>query len=198
MDMLDDWLHALRSWAKDNGNVRELWLFGSRAQGCARPNSDVDLAIALMPDKGTGSSPFGELFCLKIQMESGELKAIVGRHVSFEGMVPGAAGHDWDSMVRCFGIRLWSREESSSSAMPLLILKRAGGGGWERARPRRWCRRRADHARFRADTRAGEGGGDGGVREELAAVAGGEEVNEPARPGRDLLPRPERPSHRLR
>ena len=57
MDMPDDWLRELRSWAKDNGNVRELWLFGSRAQGCARPDSDVDLAIALVPSKRSERRP---------------------------------------------------------------------------------------------------------------------------------------------
>jgi predicted nucleotidyltransferase len=38
-----------RSWASANGNVRELWLFGSRAKGNSRPESDVDLALVLMP-----------------------------------------------------------------------------------------------------------------------------------------------------
>jgi predicted nucleotidyltransferase len=130
MDMPDDWLRELRSWAKDNGNVRELWLFGSRAQGCARPDSDVDLAIAFMPDTGAGSSPLANFGALRSTWRA-RLKEIVGRHVSFEGMVPGAADPDWDSMVRCFGIRLWSRDESSSRPMPLLILKPAGGDAYD-------------------------------------------------------------------
>ena len=50
MDMSDEWLRGLRAWASANANVRELWLFGSRADGHAKPESDVDLAIALMPD----------------------------------------------------------------------------------------------------------------------------------------------------
>jgi predicted nucleotidyltransferase len=49
MDMPKVWLRDLRAWASANGNVRELWLFGSRADGHARPDSDVDIAIALMP-----------------------------------------------------------------------------------------------------------------------------------------------------
>ena len=31
MDMRDEWLHDLRSWASKNESVRELWLYGSRA-----------------------------------------------------------------------------------------------------------------------------------------------------------------------
>jgi predicted nucleotidyltransferase len=37
MDMRDEWLIGVRAWAGNNGNVRELWLFGSRATGRARP-----------------------------------------------------------------------------------------------------------------------------------------------------------------
>jgi predicted nucleotidyltransferase len=124
MDMPHEWLRELCLWAKANRNVRELWLFGSRAQGCSRPDSDVDLAIALMPPESkTQWSSFTNWFFDKSWKR--QLEEIVGRHVSFEGMVPDAAGPDWDSMVRCFGIRLWSREEASSSPMPSLILKRA-------------------------------------------------------------------------
>ena len=53
MDMRDEWLRDLRSWASKNESVRELWLYGSRARGNSREESDIDLAIALMP-------PFGE------------------------------------------------------------------------------------------------------------------------------------------
>lgn len=43
MDMPEQWLRDLRNWASANGNVRELWLFGSRAAGRSRPDSDVVL-----------------------------------------------------------------------------------------------------------------------------------------------------------
>jgi predicted nucleotidyltransferase len=49
MDMQPEWLRGLREWAQSNDAVRQLWLFGSRARGDARENSDVDLALALMP-----------------------------------------------------------------------------------------------------------------------------------------------------
>jgi predicted nucleotidyltransferase len=134
MDMPDDWLRELRSWAKDNGSVRELWLFGSRAQGCAQPDSDVDLALALVPSKKANDDrAFTNYFFSKDQWKQ-QLEDIVGRHVSLETISPDMSGPDWDSMVRCFGIRLWSRDGSSSHPMPTLILKRATasrqGGEW--------------------------------------------------------------------
>jgi len=52
MDTQPEWLRGLREWAAANGNVRQLWLFGSRARGDSRPDSDVDIALALMPGDG--------------------------------------------------------------------------------------------------------------------------------------------------
>ena len=49
VDMRNEWISGLRLWAEANGNVRQLWLFGSRARGEARENSDVDIALALIP-----------------------------------------------------------------------------------------------------------------------------------------------------
>jgi predicted nucleotidyltransferase len=125
MDMRDDWLHGLRSWASANDSVRELWLFGSRASGCSRPDSDVDLALALMPPRRKNDDPaFANWGAFKGQWRR-ELEGIVGCHVSLEVIRPAMSGPDWDSMVRCFGVRLWSRVDRSFSPMPQLILKRA-------------------------------------------------------------------------
>jgi predicted nucleotidyltransferase len=52
MDMRDEWIAALRAWAAKNDCVRELWLFGSRAKGTSEPESDIDIALALMPPDG--------------------------------------------------------------------------------------------------------------------------------------------------
>jgi predicted nucleotidyltransferase len=124
MDMPDEWLRGLRSWASANDCVRELWLFGSRATGETRPESDVDLAVALMPPAGNTDWAFAT-YCESKPEWKRQLEKIVGRHVSLEPIAPDAAGPDWDSMVRCFGVRLWSRVDSSFSPMPSLILKRA-------------------------------------------------------------------------
>ena len=36
-------------WAQETNAVHELWLFGSRAKDTARRDSDVDIAVSLMP-----------------------------------------------------------------------------------------------------------------------------------------------------
>jgi predicted nucleotidyltransferase len=70
MDMRDEWLRGLRAWASDNGNVRELWLFGSRATGRSHPDSDVDIAVALMPAAGGTDWAPGNYFFIACQMEA--------------------------------------------------------------------------------------------------------------------------------
>ncbi|MCJ2068147.1 nucleotidyltransferase domain-containing protein [Methylobacterium sp. J-030] len=49
MDLHQTAVDAIRTWAAGNENVAEVWLFGSRAKGTARPDSDVDLALVLVP-----------------------------------------------------------------------------------------------------------------------------------------------------
>lgn len=63
VDMRNEWISGLRLWAEANGNVRQLWLFGSRARGEARENSDVDIALALIPlgHNSTGPPPIDKV-----------------------------------------------------------------------------------------------------------------------------------------
>jgi predicted nucleotidyltransferase len=105
IDMPDEWLRGLRSWAIDNGSLRELWLFGSRAEGRSRPDSDVDLAVALMPATDGTDWALGNYFALHGEWKR-LLEAIVGRHVSLEAIVPGTPE---DEAVRRAGTMLWSR-----------------------------------------------------------------------------------------
>jgi predicted nucleotidyltransferase len=62
MDMREEWLRDLRSWASKNESVRQLWLFGSRARGDSREDSDVDLALALIPPVGKHDFALHRLF----------------------------------------------------------------------------------------------------------------------------------------
>jgi len=103
MDMQEEWLSGLRSWASNNGSVRELWLFGSRATGRSRPDSDVDIAIALMPPTDGTDWALGNFFALDGDWRR-ELEAIVGRHVSLEVIVPDTPE---DEAVRRCGALLW-------------------------------------------------------------------------------------------
>ena len=83
MDMRDEWLRDLRSWASKNESVRELWLYGSRARGDSREDSDIDLAIALMPPVGEHDWARGNYYALGDGWQR-ELETIVGRRVSLE------------------------------------------------------------------------------------------------------------------
>jgi predicted nucleotidyltransferase len=106
MDMRDEWLHDLRAWAKANGNVRELWLFGSRANGRSRPESDVDIAIVLMRATGGTDWALGNYFALHSDWKR-ELEEIVGRHVSLETI---RLGTKENATVRSSGTLLWARD----------------------------------------------------------------------------------------
>ena len=104
--MREEWLRDLRSWASKNQSVRQLWLFGSRARGDSRDDSDIDLAIALMPPVGKHDWALGNYTALADGVWQRELESIVGRHVSLEVIVP---GNNADVRVRRCGRLLWAR-----------------------------------------------------------------------------------------
>ncbi len=105
MEMRDEWLRGLRAWASKNDNVRELWLFGSRADGTSRSESDVDIGIGLMPPNGKHDWALGNYFALKDEWRR-ELEAVVGRHVSLENITPDEPGA---ARVRKWTL-LWERK----------------------------------------------------------------------------------------
>lgn len=107
MDMRDEWLCGLRSWASANQSVRELWLFGSRATGRSRPDSDVDLAVSLVPPVGQDNPALGHYTARGDEWQE-QLEAIVGRHVSLEVIAPGT---NEDAEVRRTGVLLRSRDQ---------------------------------------------------------------------------------------
>ena len=101
-NMRDDWIAKLQQWAAHNPHVRELWLFGSRAKGEPQPDSDVDIAVLLMP--GTlAALTYTDCF----DEWKDALRAIVGTDVSLEPIGP---GFPLDSEVRSTGVLLWSRD----------------------------------------------------------------------------------------
>lgn len=46
MDISETQLRSIQSWALHEPFIKEVYLFGSRAKGTSRPDSDVDIAIA--------------------------------------------------------------------------------------------------------------------------------------------------------
>jgi predicted nucleotidyltransferase len=102
-----EWLRGLREWAEANDAVCQLWVFGSRARGDAREDSDIDIALALaMPLKGRGDQALGAYFHLESEWKR-QLQAIVGIDVSLGVIVP---GEEADIRVRREGRLIWTRE----------------------------------------------------------------------------------------
>lgn len=106
MDMRDEWLAALRQWAANNEAVKELWVFGSRAKGNARPDSDIDVAVLLMPPiEGTDWAMFAyfdNFYCWK-----GQLRFAVDWNVDLVAIGP---KFEMEEEVKATGVRVWARE----------------------------------------------------------------------------------------
>ena len=85
MDISENELQGIRKWASQTASVKEVWLFGSRANGRARPDSDIDLAIELMPPAGNHDWALGSYTRFGDEWQR-ELAKITGRHVSLELM----------------------------------------------------------------------------------------------------------------
>ena len=52
MSELEQAKQVLQSWAATKPFVRRLWIYGSRAKGLQRPESDLDVAIEFDPNDG--------------------------------------------------------------------------------------------------------------------------------------------------
>jgi predicted nucleotidyltransferase len=104
--MRDEWITALKCWAAGNGSVLELWLFGSRAKGTAHEDSDIDIALLLMPPDGDHNWALGNYFVLFDDWKA-ELRSAVNWPVSLVAIGP---KFDMDEEVRRTGVRLWRRQ----------------------------------------------------------------------------------------
>ena len=91
MDMKAEWFAYIECWALNNANVREIWLFGSRAEDRARPDSDIDLAITLMPPSGNHDWALGN-YVAKGDEWQRELIAALKWDVDLTMLPPGFTG----------------------------------------------------------------------------------------------------------
>ena len=89
--------------------VAALWLFGSRARGAARPDSDHDLAIELRPKIRDHDWAFGDFICEGDRWKA-QLRRIVRSDVSLVGFRDDLPGK-FDPRID--GICLWRREARS-------------------------------------------------------------------------------------
>jgi len=112
MDMKEEWLVALRAWASGNNCIRGMWLFGSRARGVARPDSDIDIALDLMPPSGKTNWALAA-YVESFKVWKADLQAAVDWDVSLIAIGP---GFDLDDVVRMTGVCIWARDEIDNSA----------------------------------------------------------------------------------
>ncbi len=74
-------IEQLRRWAAERPAIAAIWLFGSQARGDAGPNSDHDIALELMPKRGSDDWAFTEYFFASDEWKR-EIKAIVQNEIS--------------------------------------------------------------------------------------------------------------------
>jgi len=122
LDIEPAWLTGLGAWAVGRSEVDQLWLFGSRAKGTARPDSDVDVGLVLADVRPSHLGEVGHDWPLGNYMALGdrwgkELAAIVGRHVSLELFArSGEVENNKAAAAKVSAIMLWSR--TWDQAMP--------------------------------------------------------------------------------
>ncbi len=108
IDLQPGWLKAIRTWAKQGPDVSEVWLFGSRAKGTATAESNIDLALVLMPGDPGHDWPLGNWTALASRWQ-GDLELGLGRHVSLELFArPGE--EEGAPEARASAILLWRRD----------------------------------------------------------------------------------------
>lgn len=105
MDLEPERVSALKDWAARNDSVHDLWLFGSRAKATAKPESDVDIALILMPETDSTNWALAK-YIESRPIWKRTLERIVGRPISLCAIEPGEPLYD---EVLSTGIRLWSR-----------------------------------------------------------------------------------------
>jgi predicted nucleotidyltransferase len=103
MDLPADSVELIRQWAARTNSVQEVWLFGSRAKGTSRPDSDIDLGIYLMPPTGESVAA---LYFAKGDAWQRELAELLRQRVSLQAVIPGCPGHEEVQAGRL----LWTRQ----------------------------------------------------------------------------------------
>ena len=107
-----DWRTALARWAEQRDDVQALWVFGSRARGTARPDSDLDIAVRTTADMASES--FGQWIGIADEVRA-ELSALLPQ----VQVNPDWGGPGWDQE------RVWPAVEREG----VLIFERWPGAG---------------------------------------------------------------------
>jgi predicted nucleotidyltransferase len=96
----DSWIALIVDWARQDSDIAEVWLYGSRARGDNRPDSDIDLAIVPIGNAEARLATFvcegsqwknelQNLFPVTVDMDFGDrdqCDAIVGPALACDGV----------------------------------------------------------------------------------------------------------------
>lgn len=105
IDFKDEWRSGVIGWVSRTIAINELWLYGARAKGTSQPDSDVDLAVSLMPARAGYDWALNDYLALSPDWQR-SLRAIVHKPVNLTAILPGALN---DTEVRKTGLLLWGR-----------------------------------------------------------------------------------------
>jgi hypothetical protein len=98
---MSDWQNDIVHWARRNESIWELWLLTQNVEAA----DALTIGVVLAPAGGDHSRTLGDFSLLDARWR-GELRAITGRQVRLEPMVPGYPG---DRTIRSAGTCLWQR-----------------------------------------------------------------------------------------
>ena len=109
LDVRRELIPTIGAWALTRPEVAEVWLFGSRAKGTARPDSDVDLGLVLVPGEPNHDWPFGNWTALGGVWRD-EVRGMLGCALSLEAFSrPGEEQDEREAAARAPAILLWTR-----------------------------------------------------------------------------------------
>src|SRR5438046_1336941 len=95
--LTEQWRAALCQWCLLRECVIQMWLYGSRARGCHRPDSDIDLAVAI---RGNERETAYTIWFFNGEAWQQELTILLGHPVHlqhFNEDEPEAAPAEWKS-----------------------------------------------------------------------------------------------------
>jgi predicted XRE-type DNA-binding protein/predicted nucleotidyltransferase len=106
VDLAEHELSAIARWAEQTPWIFEIRLFGSRAKGTTRPDSDIDLAVTVTSNE-RGNNALG-IFCARADQWKRQLGERTGRPVSLQWYGPESPVYEF---LRTAGILIWSRTQ---------------------------------------------------------------------------------------
>lgn len=102
----DEDLRTIAEWAAGRPEIDEVWLFGSRAKGTSRPDSDFDVGFVLAPPLEDGTDwALGNFLPLGGGWKA-DLVSRLGRPVSLE---PIGSGADLEEVSGSRCVLIWWR-----------------------------------------------------------------------------------------